>query len=137
MMQSLYDAVALDRNTAQNVGRNVDRNLVRTSMQKGVIAFFLCVALPFSGAFAGQQANTTKPAANSKAAEKNSATYSKTTAAKTQFMRETGYRNGRPGYVVAYRKPLACGGTEDTSNLQWLTAAEAQAKDKTERKGCK
>jgi hypothetical protein len=105
-------------------------------MPKGVIAFLLCLALPFSGALAGQQANTSKPG-NSKAAEKNSQTYSKTTAAKTQFMRETGYRNGRPGYVVAYRKPLACGGTDDTSNLQWLTAAEAQAKDKAERKGCK
>jgi len=52
-------------------------------------------------------------------------------------MRESGYRNGRPGYVVAYRKPLACGGTEDISNLQWLTVAEAKAKEKTERKGCK
>jgi hypothetical protein len=51
-------------------------------------------------------------------------------------MRETGYRNGRPGYVVTYRKPLACGGTDDVSNLQWLTAAETKAKAKG-GKGCK
>lgn len=106
-------------------------------MPKGVVAFFLCVVLPFSGALAGQQGNTSKPGGNSKAAEKNSEAYSKSMAAKTQFMRETGYRNGRPGYVVAYRKPLACGGADDTSNLQWLTISEARAKNKTDRKGCK
>jgi hypothetical protein len=106
-------------------------------MPKGVIAFFFCVVLSFSGMLAAQQGNASKTGGNSKAAAKNNETYSKSTAAKTQFMRETGYRNGRPGYVVAYRKPLACGGADDTSNLLWLTVAEAQAKDKTERKGCK
>ena len=54
-------------------------------------------------------------------------------------MRESGYRNGRPGYVVAYRKALACGGaSDDISNMEWLTVAEAKAKDKADRsKGCK
>ena len=103
-------------------------------MSKGPIAFFVCVLL-FSGTFAGQEAGTSK-SDNSKAAKKNSETYSPGAAAKTQFMRETGYRNGRPGYVVTYRKPLACGGADDTSNLQWLTTAEAKAKEKTEHKGC-
>jgi hypothetical protein len=106
-------------------------------MPKGLIALFICVALPFSGTLAGQQGSASKSDGNSKAAQKNNQTYSTSTAAKTQFMRETGYRNGRPGYVVAYRKPLACGGTDDTSNLLWLTVAEAKAKEKTERKGCK
>jgi hypothetical protein len=106
-------------------------------MPRGLIAFFICIVLLFSGTVAGRQASVSKSDGNSKATEKNNETYSRTTAAKTQFMRETGYRNGRPGYVVAYRKPLACGGTDDTSNLLWLTIAEAKAKDKTERKGCK
>jgi hypothetical protein len=71
-----------------------------------------------------------------KATAKNGGTSSQSVA-KTQFMRESGYRNGRPGYVVAYRKPLACGGADDPSNLQWLTVAEAKIKDKADRKGCK
>ena len=106
-------------------------------MLKRVLPFFLFVLLTSSGAFAAQQANGSKSEAGSKAAAKDSETYSPTKAAKTQFMRETGYRNGRPGYVVAYRKPPACGGAEDISNLQWLTIPEAKAKEKAERKGCK
>ena len=103
-------------------------------MSKLAMAFLLCVALPFG--LAGQETGPSKSNANSKAAPKSEA-YSPSAAAKAQFMRETGYRNGRPGYVVAYRKPLACGGTEDISNLQWLTLAEAKTKEKSERKGCK
>jgi hypothetical protein len=106
-------------------------------MLKRSLSFFVCVVLLFSGTLAGQDGSTSKLDGSSKAAKKNSENYSPTTAAKTQFMRESGYRNGRPGYVVAYRKPLACGGTDDISNLQWLTVAEAKAKEKTEGKGCK
>ena len=106
-------------------------------MLKPVIALLICVVLPFS--LAAQQAGTSKSDANSKAAaKKNAEAYSATTAAKTQFMRESGYRNGRPGYVVAYRKSLACGGADDISNMEWLTTAEAKAKDKADRsKSCK
>jgi hypothetical protein len=106
-------------------------------MLKCLLSLFVCALLPVSATFAGQQGSTSKSDTNSKVATKNSKTYSTSTAAKTQFMRESGYRNGRPGYVVAYRKPLACGGADDVSNLQWLTIAEAKAKDKSERKGCK
>jgi hypothetical protein len=111
--------------------------LIKTrAMLKPVIALLICVALPFG--LAARQASTSKSDTNSKAAKKNAETYSATTAAKTQFMRESGYRNGRPGYVVAYRKPLACGGADDISNMEWLTTAEAKAKDKADRsKACK
>jgi hypothetical protein len=110
------------------------------------IAFFICVALLFSGDFsaalAGQQGSSSQGSSSKvdgkpKVAAKNGGSSSSQSVAKTQFMRETGYRNGRPGYVVAYRKPLACGGADDPSNLEWLTAAEARTKDKTDRKGCK
>ena len=32
--------------------------------------------------------------------------------------------------------PLACGGADDPSNMQWQTTAEGKAKDKLERQGC-
>jgi hypothetical protein len=56
-------------------------------------------------------------------------------AAKAHFMRQTGYPNGRPGYVVDHIKPLACGGADAPSNMQWQTIVEA--KDKVERVGCR
>ena len=46
-----------------------------------------------------------------------------------QFMRETGYPHGRPGYVIDHIRPLCHGGPDDMSNLQWQTRAEAKAKD--------
>jgi len=58
-------------------------------------------------------------------------------SAKHDFMRQTGYLHGRPGYVVDHIVPLACGGSDSPSNMQWQTKAEAKAKDKIERKGCR
>jgi len=51
--------------------------------------------------------------------------------ARADFMRRTGYPNGRPGYVVDHVNPLECGGADDPSNMQWQTV-EAKVKDKTE-----
>ncbi len=42
-----------------------------------------------------------------------------------------------PGYVVDHKVPLACGGRDHPSNMQWQTAKEGKAKDKWERKGCR
>jgi len=42
-----------------------------------------------------------------------------------------------PGFVIDHVKPLACGGLDRPSNMQWQTVAEAKAKDKWELKGCK
>ena len=41
-----------------------------------------------------------------------------------------------PGYVIDHVVPLACGGADDPSNMQWQTTAAAKAKDRWERKGC-
>ena len=63
-------------------------------------------------------------------------------AAKAEFQREhpcpsNGKHKGRcPGYVIRHANPLACGGPDLVANLQWLTVAEAKAKDRVERHGC-
>jgi hypothetical protein len=52
-------------------------------------------------------------------------------------MKRSGFPRGRPGYVVDHIVPLACGGADSPSNMQWQTVAAAKAKDKVERKGCR
>jgi hypothetical protein len=58
-------------------------------------------------------------------------------AARHAFARQTGYPKGRPGYVIDHIVPLACGGADAPSNMQWQTIAEGKAKDKTERVNCR
>lgn len=41
-----------------------------------------------------------------------------------------------PGWIIDHVKPLACGGADHFSNMQWQTTAEAKAKDRWERMGC-
>ena len=53
--------------------------------------------------------------------------------ARKEFMKQTGYPNGRKGYVVDHVDPLECGGADAPSNMQWQTVAEAKIKDRTER----
>ena len=49
----------------------------------------------------------------------------------------TGRTSGAcPGYVKDHVVPLACGGPDAVSNLQWQTIRDAKAKDKWETKGC-
>ena len=40
------------------------------------------------------------------------------------------------GHIIDHIKPLACGGVDAASNMQWQTKAEAKANDKWELKGC-
>lgn len=57
--------------------------------------------------------------------------------ARREFMRLTGHPHGWPGHVIDHRIPLACGGADAPSNMQWQTIAEARAKDRIERRGCR
>ena len=50
-------------------------------------------------------------------------------------MGRAGYWHGRPGYVVYHIMPLACGGADAPSNMQWQSRVEAKAKDEVERRG--
>jgi 5-methylcytosine-specific restriction endonuclease McrA len=60
-----------------------------------------------------------------------------------QFQREhpcpaTGKKTGScPGYVIDHIEPLDCGGSDSRENIQWQTVADAKAKDKWERIGCR
>ena len=50
----------------------------------------------------------------------------------------TGQTSGAcTGYVIDRIVPVVCGGAEDASNMQWQTIAEAKAKDRWERIGCR
>lgn len=63
-------------------------------------------------------------------------------SARTAFKRlslcpSTGRPTGPcPGWVIDHVTPLACGGPDAPSNMQWQTTADARAKDRWERKGC-
>jgi hypothetical protein len=59
-----------------------------------------------------------------------------------EFQREhpcpsTGGTSGAcPGYRKDHVKPLACGGPDAVSNMQWQTVAAAKAKDRWELRAC-
>jgi 5-methylcytosine-specific restriction endonuclease McrA len=61
---------------------------------------------------------------------------------RTAFQREhvcpsTGLARGAcPGWVIDHIVPLACGGKDAVSNMQWQTKNDAKEKDKWERRGC-
>lgn len=49
-----------------------------------------------------------------------------------QFKQQTGYHEGRPGYVVDHIVPLKRGGCDSVENLQWQTIRDAKEKDRWE-----
>lgn len=63
-------------------------------------------------------------------------------SAKSEFKREnpcpsTGRSSGGcSGYQIDHRKPLAAGGSDHESNMQWLSVEDHKAKTKGERQTC-
>ena len=136
----------------------VIRSALRIALAVTVIGAFT-IPLDAKGAAKGTSRGSSKSApqkASTKPREKASAEKPKATkapavavardsrrriqrsdAARHAFARQTGYPNGRPGYVIDHIVPLACGGADAPSNMQWQTVADSKAKDRTERIGCR
>jgi hypothetical protein len=55
--------------------------------------------------------------------------------AKDQFKKQTGYPHGRPGYVIDHVVPLSRGGSDSPGNMQWQSKSAAKEKDRWERGG--
>ena len=53
-------------------------------------------------------------------------------SAKRDFMKQSGFPKGRPGYVVDHIVPLKKGGCDCASNMQWQTKEAGKQKDKCE-----
>lgn len=84
----------------------------------------------------GATKNTKSAATSTTPARDSKGRFIRSESAKNAFMEQTGYPKGRPGYVIDHVVPLACGGADAPSNMQWQTVAAASLKDKTERVGC-
>ena len=53
-------------------------------------------------------------------------------AAKSEFMKKSGFPMGRPGYILDYIVPLDKGGCYCVPNMQWITIEAAKAQGKLE-----
>ena len=83
------------------------------------------------------KSTSAKSSASHSATSKAATTHTvRSEAAKHEFWKLSGYPKGRPGYVVDHIIPLACGGADAPSNMQWQTVEAGKAKDKVERIGC-
>lgn len=65
----------------------------------------------------------------------------RSSSAKSEFKRENpcpsgGGSGGCSGYQIDHRQPLAAGGADHKSNMQWLSVDEHKAKTKAERESC-
>ncbi len=95
-----------------------------------------------SGRSASTRSHSTKAKACATCARDSHGRIKRSPAAKRSFQAShpcpsTGKTTGGcKGYVIDHVKPLACGGADAPSNMQWQTPAGAKAKDKTERAGC-
>src|SRR5579872_6396005 len=99
-----------------------------TAMFKRLFATFLLLLL--SAPLHAGDLPSSSPGSSREITRDSRGRIRRSTSARREFMRETGYDHGRPGYVIDHVVPLACGGADDASNMQWQTVVEAKAKDR-------
>lgn len=58
------------------------------------------------------------------------------TPAMNEFRKQTGYAQGRPGWVIDHVVPLCSGAPDAVENLQWQDRAASYRKDVFERGLC-
>ena len=85
---------------------------------------------------ASRTPSTAAPSTSGSAPRTSKGKIARSEEAKRTFEKLSGHANGWPGHVVDHRVPLACGGADSPSNMQWQTVEEGKAKDKVERIGC-
>lgn len=81
---------------------------------------------------AAKPKDSKQPKKSTVAARNKNGKIARSPAARSSFMKESGYPKGRKGYVVDHIVPLECGGADTPSNMQWQTSQEAKIKDRTE-----
>jgi hypothetical protein len=108
-------------------------------LSSGAPALFAALAFPTFAQHhgGGHHSSSTRSRSSSHTSKSHKSKFHRSAAAKDQFMGESGYPHGRKGYLVEHKIPLACGGADSPSNMQWQTKADAKAKDKWERNGCR
>ena len=92
------------------------------------------VQSPRSGQATKPRSYSTHPRSTPRSSTGKSTRIHRSQAAKDDFMRQSGHPRGWPGHVVDHIVPLACGGADAPSNMQWQSTEEGKAKDKTERR---
>ena len=96
------------------------------------IAFCFLISSPFAEGGSKSPSGSHKSSYATGVKRNSSGKIARSARAKNDFMRQSGFPKGRPGYVVDHIVPLKRGGADSPSNMQWQTKAAAKAKDKTE-----
>lgn len=60
----------------------------------------------------------------------------RSSAAIREFKQQSGFPNGRPGYIIDHLIPLCACGPDIAANMQWQRADSAKMKDRLEVETC-
>ena len=94
------------------------------------------IALGFLAALSSATPSTAAAQRKAAGVQRNShGRIARSSKAKAEFRKRSGYPHGRPGYVIDHVRPLSRGGSDTPGNMQWQTREEGRAKDHIERGG--
>ncbi len=99
-----------------------------------LISLLICLLLllPVTVTAGGKGSGRHKSYSSSSVKRDSNGHIARSSAAKSDFMKQSGYPHGRQGYVVDHVVPLKKGGSDSPSNMQWQSKEAAKAKDKWE-----